>query len=282
MGDVQEVQFQLPRAGITLRGKRTGVRTGPPTLCLHGWLDNCASFGPLFERVEGHNLIAVDLPSHGHSDPIPSLTCQYLDHLACILELAHSQGWRRLRLIGHSLGAALSSLIAGVQPDIVEALVLIDAIGPLSAPPDHGRDSVASYLNAYLSPRPAPIYHSKQQAVMARVQLADMLVHTAEALVDRDLQQVPGGYTWRSDNRLRYPFTLTFDEQQVLSYLRNINAPTLLITAERTALTESCYPTRIATVPKLRQITVPGGHHLHMENPDPVAKAIEDFLIDPA
>lgn len=95
------------------------------------------------------------------------------------------------------------------------------------------------------------------------------------------VEAVPGGYTWRSDDRLRYPFTLTFDEQQVLSYLRNIDAPTLLITAERTALTESFYPTRIATVPKLRQVTVPGGHHLHMENPDPVAKAIEAFLTDP-
>jgi hypothetical protein len=31
-------------------------------------------------------------------------------------------------------------------------------------------------------------------------------------------------------------------------------------------------------VPKLRQITLPGGHHLHMENADQVAGAIGDFL----
>ena len=46
----QEVTFTLSRTGQTLHGQRTPVDVGTPTLCLHGWLDNCASFKPLFER----------------------------------------------------------------------------------------------------------------------------------------------------------------------------------------------------------------------------------------
>jgi pimeloyl-ACP methyl ester carboxylesterase len=71
----EEVTFVLPRSGQTLRGQRTPVGVGTPTLCLHGWLDNCASFEPLFERTADLNLTAVDLPGHGLSDPIRSAAC---------------------------------------------------------------------------------------------------------------------------------------------------------------------------------------------------------------
>ena len=103
-------------------------------------------------------------------------------------------------------------------------------------------------------------------------------LETAEALVERDLWEVPGGYSWRHDVRLNRGLTATFHEEQVLAFLHNITAPTLLVTAERTALRETFYPPRISSVPKLRQITLPGGHHLHMENADPVAGVIGAFL----
>jgi pimeloyl-ACP methyl ester carboxylesterase len=111
--------------------------------------------------------------------------------------------------------------------------------------------------------------------------LADILVDTAEKLLERDLREVPGGYSWRSDVRLRYPFTLTFTEEQVLAYLRNISAPVLFIQAERSALHEPYYPARWAAIPHLERVILAGGHHLHMENADPVAKAIHDFLTAP-
>ncbi|MFB9905997.1 alpha/beta fold hydrolase [Allokutzneria oryzae] len=277
---MEEIEVELPRAGITLRGRRSGRPGGLPVLCLHGWLDNCASFTPLSERVEGLDLFAFDLPGHGLSDPIPGPTCQYLDYVACVLELARVLGWDRFQLVGHSLGGALSALIAGARPELVERLVLLDAIGPLSADPVLGRDSVTRYLNAYLADEPAPVYRSRSQALKARMQLADILLDTADRLLERDLRQVPGGFSWRSDVRLRYPFTLTFSEEQVRSYLANITAPVLFVGAERTALKEDYYEGRFAAVPRLRRVTLAGGHHLHMENPDPVAEAVRDFLTE--
>ncbi|WP_086818545.1 alpha/beta fold hydrolase [Allokutzneria sp. NRRL B-24872] len=275
---MEEIEIRLPRAGITLRGRRFGTPGGLPVLCLHGWLDNCASFAPMASRLPGFDLVAVDLPGHGLSDPIPSPTCQYLDHVACVLELAQVQGWQRLQLVGHSLGGALSALVAGVAPSLVERLVLIDAIGPLSASPDVGVESVSRYLSAYLADEPAPVYRTRSQALKARVQLADILLDTAELLLERDVREVPGGFSWRSDNRLRHPFTMTFTEEQVRAYLSAITAPVLFAEAERTALREDYYPGRLAAVPNLTKMTFAGGHHLHVENPDPVAEAVRDFL----
>lgn len=278
MTGVEDVSIPLPRSGITLRGYRRATRRGIPTLCLHGWLDNCASFTPLFDLLPDADLVAVDLPGHGWSDPSPSATCQYLEYVACVLELVRELGWERFQLIGHSLGGALSSLLAGIHPDRVSRLVLLDAIGPLPASPQESLDGVAGYLGAYLDGARHPVYRTRAGAVLARVQLADILLDTAETLVARDLREVPGGYSWRHDVRLKRSLIPTFTEDQVLAFLRNITAPTLLIKAERSALQESFYPQRVATVPDLRQVMLPGGHHLHLENAGAVSIAVRAFL----
>jgi pimeloyl-ACP methyl ester carboxylesterase len=277
----EKVTFTLPRTGLTLHGQRTPVGVGTPTLCLHGWLDNCASFEPLFERAADLNMTAVDLPGHGRSDPIRSATCHHLDYVAVILELAHEQGWDRFHLIGHSFGGALATLVAGLHPEKVSRLVLIDSIGPMSATPEQTRTTAAWYLHAFLNGKRNPTYRTRDQAVKVRTQLADILTTTAESLVERDLTQVPGGYTWNHDPRLKYPTLRTFTEEQVLACIRAITAPTLLITADRSTLVEEFYPARIAAVPNLRQVTLPGSHHLHMENVAPVAALIRQFLSDP-
>jgi pimeloyl-ACP methyl ester carboxylesterase len=274
----KDVKFALPRSGQTLYGQRTLAGVGTPTLCLHGFLDNCASFEPLLERLADLNLTAVDLPGHGLSDPIRSATCHYLDYLAVILELAHEQGWDRFHLVGHSFGGALATLVAGLHPEKVSRLVLIDSIGPLSASAEQARTTVARYLYAYLNGKGHPSYRTRDQAVKSRAQLADILTTTADTLVERDLSEVPGGYSWSHDPRLKYPMIRTFPEEQVLAYLQAITAPTLLITADRSALVEEYYPGRIAAVPDLRQVTLPGSHHLHMENAAPVAALVRQFL----
>jgi pimeloyl-ACP methyl ester carboxylesterase len=275
---MDNVAFRLPSSRITLRGKRIRDGGGLPTLCLHGLLDNCVSFDALSHHLGDLDLVAIDLPGHGLSDPLPSTICPYLDYASCVLELAHTQGWQHFQLIGHSLGGAVSCLVAGIHPDKIERLVLIDAIGPPSAEPPQTVSAIARYLTTYLHGARHPVYRNRIQAVNARVQLADILLETAEVLVERDLKEVPGGYSWRHDMRLNRGLTTTLGEEQVLAFLGNISAPTLLVTAERTALRESYYPRRINSVPKLRQLTLPGGHHLHMENPEPVAEATRAFL----
>lgn len=276
---MDEVAYPLPRAGLTLRGQRSGPgRDGPPVLCLHGWLDNSASFEPLARRLPDIDVVALDLPGHGLSDPLRSTTCQYLDYVLCVLELAHTQGWDRFRLVGHSLGAELAVLLAGTAPEKVERLVLVDAIGPLPTSPAESRNGAGRYIEAYLADPPPPVYRSRQHAIRMRLQLADILLDTATRLVERDLREVPGGLTWRADPRLKYPSTRSFTEDQVLDLLRAISAPTQLVVAERTTMTEEFYPQRIAAVPDLTQVTLPGSHHLHMENPDAVAGAVGTFL----
>ena len=62
----QETVFHLK--GQKIAAKVWGNEAGIPTLALHGWLDNAASFEPIAPLLEQCHLVAVDLPGHGLSD----------------------------------------------------------------------------------------------------------------------------------------------------------------------------------------------------------------------
>ena len=44
-----------------------GNDQAPLLLCLHGWLDNAASFQPLMPYLADYHVIAIDWPGHGLS-----------------------------------------------------------------------------------------------------------------------------------------------------------------------------------------------------------------------
>ena len=90
-----------------------------------------------------------------------------------------------------------------------------------------------------------------------------------------------GGYTWRSDPILKSKSRHYFTEEQAQAFIKEITAPVLLIEAEHT---EKDYwyellQKRMPYVKNLQHQIVPGGHHLHLDNPEPVAMAIREFLI---
>ena len=53
--------------GLELRGLSWGEAGAHPVLCLHGWLDNAASFSVLAPRLENCHVVALDLTGHGRS-----------------------------------------------------------------------------------------------------------------------------------------------------------------------------------------------------------------------
>lgn len=276
----QEVAYELPHSAVTLRGRRTGGQDGTPVLCLHGWLDNCAGFEPLLDELSDLDIVALDLPGHGLSDPLPSASHQVIDYAACVLELARIQGWDRFHLVGHSLGGMVATLAAGIRPERIGRLVLIDAVVQRSADPARLRESTARYLTSLMEGTP-PVFRTRSQAVRTRAKGADCLLDTAELLSERDLVPTPGGFTWRTDPRVRYPFVEALTEEQFRHFVLAVTAPMLLLTAEQARPDSPFDPAWVEDTARLRQVSLPGGHHLHIENTGPVAREIRRFLTSP-
>ena len=69
-------------------------------------------------------------------------------------------------------------------------------------------------------------------------------------------------------------------EPQVEDLVAGIECPTLAIFADpaQPYLPDDLRRRRVALMPRGRLVTMPGGHHLHMQQPAEVAAAIGGFL----
>jgi len=131
MNDSREIEIELPH--LRLAARAWGDPALPKLLAVHGWLDNAASFDALAPLLCGHfHIVALDLAGHGRSaHRPPGLWYHYVDYLGDVLAAADALGWQHFSLLGHSLGGAIASMLAGVESERVERLLLIEALGPI-------------------------------------------------------------------------------------------------------------------------------------------------------
>lgn len=269
----------------TARGRFGGLRNdnadGLPLLALHGWLDNAASFRPMASVLPAYDLVALDMPGHGRSFHYPtdaeySLFSTILDVLAA----ADALGWTSFGLLGHSMGGAIASVLAAAAPERVEALYLIEALGPLSG----AEDTTASRLRDAVTQRRAldgkrkRVFTDPEIAVQARMQtnITALDETCSRLLIERGIRAVEGGYEWSSDVRLTLPTAVRMSETQIQDCLHAIACPVTLLVAEPPPpyFTPALRDARVACVPRIRSVSLAGSHHLHMTHPAEAVAAL--------
>jgi pimeloyl-ACP methyl ester carboxylesterase len=283
---MREIRLPAPRGELAaLRG---GDPTGAPLLCLHGWLDNAASFLPLAPHLAGFDVVMLDLPGHGASaHRAAGYDYAFVDWIHDVLDALDALGWDSAHLLGHSMGGAIASMVAVAAPERVRRLALVEALGPITGEVETAgkrlRDGIAARRRLEAASRGARtprVIARIEDAISARLQAAPMHAGAARLIVERNLREVPGGWAWRSDPRLKLPSTLRLTEDTVLALLRGIECPALLIAADPAPayFSPDVRAARIAAVPSLRLEVMAGGHHLHMEQAGVVGPMIAAFL----
>ena len=275
--------FELVLPMGTVRGLRTGDAGAPRVLALHGWLDNAASFVPLASHLRGLDLVAPDLPGHGASDHLaPGVDYSFAGAVHTVLDIADALGWERFALLGHSMGAGIASLVAAACPERVERLVAIEALGALAEEP--GR-TVERLREAVAATRALPgkrlrVFADIEPAVRARMKANGLREPAARLLVERGTVAVDGGWSWSSDPRLTLPTMVRMTEAQVGNLVAGITCPTRVLFADpaQPYLPDPLRRERARLLPAGELVVLPGGHHLHMEQPGDVAAAIGGFF----
>ena len=276
------VEIKIPLPHMTLGARAWGPEDGKPVLALHGWLDNAATFDLIAPLLKGVRLVCLDTPGHGLSDHRPpGVFYHFIDNITEVMLAADWLGWDKFNLMGHSMGAGLATLAAGSFPDRIERLALIEGIGPMSnqAKDAPGLIKEAHEHMAALAGKTPPRYKNPEQALKARMTSFPLAESGARILVNRGLKKSGDIWEWTSDPRLTLRSRLRLTEDQVRAFLSEIACPTMLLLGESSQARKMAIITeRQPFVSQLDVRTLPGGHHLHLEHPEEVAEAFNEFL----
>lgn len=269
--------------GLRVAARVWGPSEGKRVLALHGWLDNAASFDGLAPALGGHRIVALDLPGHGLSDHrAPGVAYHFVDWVTDVTAVANALGWDRFTLMGHSMGAGIACLFTGAFPRRIDRLVLLDGLGPLTLDPELAPHRLADGVTRLLATRGEPVgVLSTRQEAAARLRKATlgMTESSAATLLARGMRDVEDGVAWRTDPRLRVPSLFRLTEEHVHAFLKRIACPVLVVHAKDGYPFDAAWiHAQLGCMTDLEVVHVPGGHHVHLDEPERVAPHIVAFM----
>lgn len=252
----------------------------PLLLCLHGWLDNSASFHLLAkELMQEYQLLLVDLPGHGLSDPLADGAHYYIwQNIETLHELMAKLGLERVSLLGHSMGGVVASLFAGTFADKVESLVLLDSLGPMASSAPQTPSQLAKAIeDSQKLGSGLRVFECIEDALLARKKSSPSMTDNAlMPIVKRNLMPVDGGYSWRTDKRLRQVSKVRLTEDQVSAFLSAITAPVLVVFADAGIIPKPWRENRLQLITTHQSVILSGHHHFHCE-PESVAAIAKEL-----
>lgn len=108
---------------------------GPAVILFHINQQSSALMRELMQALApSFRVVAMDYPSHGHSDPI-DFQPSYDDYVGCAIGVMDALGIRTAAAMGEAVGAGVSAAIANAHPDRISKVVMINC--PFS--PDRSR-----------------------------------------------------------------------------------------------------------------------------------------------
>ena len=228
----------------------------------------------------GWQVTVVELRGHGKSEGKRGHVMSWSEYTADVVAAAAAVGGP-LVLLGHSMGAGISSLVAGLLPSRIRGVFLIEGLGPLTDDPKNAATRLADSLKQQDKHRRdrRRVFATLEDAA-SRLELAQQISSEAAAiLAARATEAVAGGLRWRADPRLRIASRMRFTEAQVHAFLSAIKAPVRLIQAERGfPFDPPTMEARVAMVPDLTLVNVPGHHHVHLDSPGHVAPSLQELI----
>ena len=275
-------EFHINVPGFSIGAKSWGNERLRPVLCLHGKLDNAASFDLLAPFLPGMHLVAIDFPGTGHSSHYPKGVLPHWKNDAFLLShVVRALKWREFDIIAHSLGSLSATVLAIREPKIVRNLIFIDVLGPTVNFIQNGIKYLNRDIETFLGyeARKPTIFANKESAINDRMKIGPISFQSAEALMNRGTEQSKEGISWTFDRRLKCLSSTLPYEDELIAMFQAIDISVCLIRAEQgIPYSEEIFHRRSLAIRNLSIHSLPGGHHLHMDTPGPVAKVIKSFL----
>lgn len=293
----EELQIPVPWGFIA--AKWWGPKNIRPVLGLHGWQDNAGTFDRLAPLLPKHmSLLAVDLPGHGLSSPIPSGLAYDKSHFVYIIKyLKNEYKWKKVSILGHSMGAIIGFTYCSLYPDDVDMMIAIDGLKLFYVPPHHASTLIKSSIdgisleterNMIKSEPPCYTYPELVEKLSAGMKYS-MDKEYAHHILRRGVRKselYPGKYYFIRDGRLKHFGMFTFDYDMCELLAKQITAPYCLIVfsgssdinREDQSLSKHFVEEMANTLPIIEIHGVEGKHHTHLNEPEKVVEIVTTFI----
>ena len=252
---------------------------------LHGYLDLARSFTEVITALgsAGYRVFAPDFRGHGDTARVPPGGYYHaMDYVADLDDLLDALDLDRVHLVAHSMGGTVATRYAGVRPERVTTLALIEGVGPPAMPADVTPDRTLGWLNALKKARtrvPHPIRSLDEVVARMRMSHPAVPLETLRIMASRATCKADdGGLVFRFDPMHMTLSPMRYDAEAFEAFVARITCPVLMIDggslADFPELAE-----RARSYPGVRFAKIPGaGHMAHWTAPDALSAALRGFL----
>jgi len=260
----------------------------PLLVYLHGWGDSGATFQFVVDELQHDwHVVAPDWRGFGRSSHLGESYWfpDYLADLDAILKIYSPD--EPVQLIGHSMGANIGGLYAGVFPERVRSFINIEGFGLADSDPEKAPANYRRWIESDKEQMAYQSYRSFEELLPRILQRSPrmspqqaMFVATQWAALDAD-----GIVRIRADPAHKMPNAVQYRRAEAMACWDKAEAQVLLVLGAETDFTgavkswidpdASKHPFRGAPTASIPS----AGHMVHFEAPTALAKAIEDFLL---
>lgn len=267
----------------------------PPLVMVHGWMDVSASFQFVIDAMQQDRwVIAPDWRGFGLTDTPHTDNYWFPDYLADLdFLLDHYVGDQPVHLVGHSMGGHIATMYAGVRPERIAKLVNLEGFGmaatrPSQAPGRYAKwmDELKTLARGELDLKP----YTSLEGVAQRLMKTNPRLGSDKAhWLAQHWASANDQGEWRILGHAAHKITNAqlFKVDEILAIYERITAPMLCVVASTDSLVQwwkdqytlAEFKQRIASVPDIQHAVIDdAGHMLHHDQPDVLARLLEEFL----
>ncbi len=273
--------------GVACHVREWGNRGEPLLVLLHGWGDSGASFQFLVDELtESWFVVAPDWRGFGLSI-CRSESYWFPDYVADLdFLLSVYQPDAPVNILGHSMGANVAGLYAGIFPERVRSFVNVEGFGLVDSDPGNAPMTYRRWIEQSRDELSNASYRTYDD-LAERIRKRNPAISTEKArFVARSWAHCAddGSIVVHADPAHKLPSAIQYRRSEARACWDRVSAPVLLVMGEDTDFTsgakswidpdESQQPFAGA-----RTVVVPSaGHMVHIECPAALAAAAESFI----
>ena len=265
-----------------------GNSSAPPLLLVHGNRDHCHNWDWVAQALrDEYHIIAPDFRGHGDSAWVFGSAYSHSEYVYDLAQLIHQQQLAPLTIIAHSLGGSVALRYAGIYPENIKKIIVIEGTGGPPAMyeqrPVHDRMREWIDNNRKVSGRMSKRYDSLEDAYKRMHEANDHLREdqARHLTIHGSNQNEDGSYSWKFDNytHVMSPFDMT--REQTHELWSRIDKPVLLVNGKESWFNDESQEDPMPYFQNAKQVQIENaGHWLHHDQLEKFLQVSRDFLAE--